>query len=308
MFDIQIVTARCRVLMLLLTVSIVAFSVPLSAGDECLKVCPNDKGEWGPSPAVDDLCIWISSNLSSSETFNEDSTVYQPVNLTEGSPHDFVKKINSIMAHQAAGDVLCSKENLRGHACVCREATTNCVKFNGHMFYLGRAYDEEFHTLHVVQAGCGEDAPTINNRRAGYLRQKSDPGNCIQSTADPANGGATHFWGDCATGKNQQRRVISYHTQKQELQFASNPFLCLVAREDLANGSSITIGNCATATPAQREWRLKNDRIHLNAKRKECMSKSPSGKIVLAPCTVGEEARWQHTWTQEYFPFPDPDL
>jgi len=195
--------------------------------------------------------------------------------------------------------------NFKGKACVCRENDEHCVRIWGPMSYLNRAYDETFTEVGLNYNGCGEDTPTINGRRAGYLRLESDPGNCIQSTADPAHSGGTHFWGNCATGDNQQRRVISYHTQSHQLQFASKTDLCLLAPSTLAaaEDSFIYISECDTATAAQREWALRGGQIQLRADNSKCIMTSEisvGSDIVLGACSAGAKTNWQLTWTQDH--------
>ena len=195
------------------------------------------------------------------------------------------------------------KTRFTGELCFCttKESDTECLSFWGHMSYIGQAYDTTFN-YGLVESGCGDAAPTINNRQGGYLRLASNPGNCIQSSVDPASGGATHLWNKCATGDNQRRRVVSYDTLNHELQFASKLNLCLVAK-NLDEGSPIIVQSCDTATSSHRQWLLQNGQIQLKANTSKCMvtkTTSTGAGIVLGTCSAGDTADWKLQWTERH--------
>jgi len=307
MSGIKNVAIHTQVLVLLLTAFTAAFSTPLSA--DSLNVCTNNKNT-GNTESLD--CQYVYPW----DFEKKDEKGWWWVESPENSTNFWAVPIRSIFYDSF------DSGSLRGKACVCpseNEPYDDCIKVRGSMYYLGRAYDanDKFNALGFNDQGeCGTDAPTINGRRAGYLRLISHPGNCIQSTGDPANYGSTHLWEPCATGleKSQKRRVITYDTQNHQLQFASDRIWCLVAQPlpTPPNGfpappiTPIVVRRCAEVPSAQRNWEIAeelNNLVRLKSDVSKCMVTTETSKgsaIVLGDCSVGARAQWQLTWTQHY--------
>lgn len=189
---------------------------------------------------------------------------------------------------------------IAGASCVCSAHQQNCVKIWGDMAYLGKAYDLTFTTVGYNRYGCGTSG-AVNDRISGYIRWKSDKRNCIQIKGDVKEGMETHYWGDCGTGDNQQRRVMKYLVSDQELRVAADDSYCLALRDlGTADGNPVVARKCSAVGATFKKWLYEDNQLKLRADPSKCIRKVNSRDIQLGSCTSDNDGKWAIQWTQNH--------